>query len=449
MLHVLGVLFCGTVVALAEGPAADPSSASEEIQEAVDVAPVWAGHPVGFALLTHGERQFVAYYDADRRMTVAERKLGERARRKAVLPETVGWDSHNYVTMAVDADGAIHLSGNLHVAPLVYFRTTRPLDVDSFERVSRMVGDREDRTTYPRFFRGPDDRLIFTYRDGKSGAGSQIYNVYDRETRTWSRLLDKPLLDGEGERNAYVHGPVKGPDGRYHICWVWRETPDCATNHDLSYARSSDLVHWEDSSGETLELPITLATGEVVDPVPVGGGIINGNTKIGFDTEARPILSYHKYDREGNTQVYNARLEEGKWRIYQTSDWDWRWEFGGGGAIPFEIGLSEVRASGEGQLVQDYNHAKYGNGCWLLDEETLKPVGECSQSSPYPDSLLKPESAFPGMSVKWAGDLGESGEPGVRYVLRWETLGPNRDRPREGKLPSPSKLRVYKLKKQD
>jgi hypothetical protein len=33
----------------------------------------------------------------------------------------------------------------------------------------------------------------------------------------------------------------------------------------------------------------------------------------------------------------------------------------------------------------------------------------------------------------------------ANYLLRWETLGPNRDRPREPPLPEPSMLRVYKL----
>ena len=36
----------------------------------VAVAPVWAGHPVGFDLLTHGDGQFIAFYDAERKMTV-------------------------------------------------------------------------------------------------------------------------------------------------------------------------------------------------------------------------------------------------------------------------------------------------------------------------------------------------------------------------------------------
>jgi len=51
------------------------AATTPEAVEAADVAPVWAGHPVGFHLLTHGDHQFVAYYDDQRRMTVAQRRL--------------------------------------------------------------------------------------------------------------------------------------------------------------------------------------------------------------------------------------------------------------------------------------------------------------------------------------------------------------------------------------
>jgi hypothetical protein len=55
------------------------------------------------------------------------------------------------------------------------------------------------------------------------------------------RVLDTPLIDGQGERSAYIYGggmPIPGPDGRFHLLWVWRETPDHATNNSLSYART-------------------------------------------------------------------------------------------------------------------------------------------------------------------------------------------------------------------
>lgn len=82
--------------------------------------------------------------------------------------------------------------------------------------------------------------------------------------------------------------------------WVWREAPDAAANHDLSSARSRDLVAWEGADGHPVALPITLATpGMIVDPVPVGGGILNGTGQVGFDSRQRPALAYFKHDAAG------------------------------------------------------------------------------------------------------------------------------------------------------
>ena len=110
-------------------------------------------------------------------------------------------------------------------------------------------------------------------------------------------------------RNAYFVGPTPGPDGRFHLAWVWRDSPDAETNHDLSYARSRDLVLWERSDGTPLKLPITLASAEIVDGVPVRGGMINNNTVTGFDANGRPVITYHKFDERGDTQVYLARRD--------------------------------------------------------------------------------------------------------------------------------------------
>lgn len=426
-------------------PVAGAEGGELKIQRIIDICPVWSGHPVGFSLLTHGKRQYAAFYDDQRRMTVAARSIDADRWQLVRLPEKLGWDSHNYVTLAIDDDGHIHLSGNLHCHPLKYFRTTRPGDVASFERIDRMVGRQERRATYPRFFRGAADELIFTYRDGGSGNGNQIYNVYDDKARAWRRLLAEPLTDGRGRMNAYLRGPVRGPDGYFHLCWVWRDTPDCATNHDLSYARSKDLIHWLTADGGKVKLPMTLETpGLIVDPVPVKGGMINGNTKIGFDTKGRVIISYHKFDPDGKTQLYNARLEQGAWKIYRTSDWNGRWDFHGRGSIVFEISLGGVRIV-DGRLVQSYRHARHGSGGWVLDEATLKPIGKATGAPRPPAKLDKAESTFPGMLVRWRADSGGGGEPGTRHRLRWETLPSNRDRPRKPPLPKPSMLRLYEF----
>lgn len=434
-------------VPLAAAATNAPSEGTQVIvKETLAVAPVWAGHPVGFALLTWPPFQFVAFYDANRRLTLAHRRLTESSWSFHQLPITTGWDSHNYLALAADDDGYLHLSGDMHVVPLKYFRSARPHDASSFEQFARMVGRDEERTTYPHFFRGPKNEFLFTYRSGSSGNGDQIFNVYNSNTRQWRRLLDRPLTDGEGERNAYFDGPTKGPDGYFHLAWVWRETPDAASNHDLCHARSQDLVHWEAGNGRPLNLPITLKTSPVVDPVPEKGGIINGNTRIGFDDQGRVTISYHKNDAAGNTQPWTARLESGQWKYYQITNWPYRWDFGGGGSLVSEIRLGPVTREQDGTLTQTYSHRKFGGGTWTTDPQTLRATGVIHRQL-MPPELARVEGTFSGLRVKWAEDAGDSDRSDLRYVLRWETLEPNRDRPREGPLPPPSMLRLYLIQK--
>ena len=289
------------------------------------------------------------------------------------------------------------------------------------------------------------NELLFTYRDGSSGNGDQIFNVYDLKTKTWKRLLDKPLTDGEGQRNAYFNGPLRGPDGYFHLSWMWRETPDAATNHDLSYARSKDLLRWEDGAGKPLVLPIKLKDSPIVDAVPVGGGIINPNNKLGFDDKGRVTITYHKNDAAGNTQPWTARLENGTWKLYQIADWPYHWAFGGGGSLIGEIGIGPVTKEADGTLTQAYRHIKFGSGTWLLDPQNLRPIGKVQKQNTPPE-IGKIEGRFDGLKVKTSGDLGSSDKPELRYILRWETLEANRDKPREGPLPEPSMLRLYAVK---
>lgn len=414
---------------------------------------VWAGHPVSFALLTERGHQFIAYYDADRRLTVAGRKLGDEEWTRVQPPgvpvpgqkrdsNVTNWDSHNYLKLALDRDGCLHVSGNMHVNPLVYYRTRAPFDVATLERIDRMTGERETRCTYPLFFKTAAGDLVFRYRDGSSGNGSDLYNLYDPARRTWRRLLDTPLLEGEGQRNAYATEPTLGPDGFFHLVWMWRETPDASTNHTLSYARSRNLVHWENSRGVALKLPITLATSDVVDPAKVKEGLINMTQAIGFDAAKRPVVTYHRYDAHGNSQVYAARPGAGGgWEVRQVSDWDFRWQFGGGGSIPADVSVGAVHAEKDGALVMSYNSTVAGGGRWRLGADTLERVAALPAPPPsLPENLRAVRSDYPGMEVQ---SLGASAE-GKRWVLRWETLGRNRDQPRDA-APPPTELRLYEL----
>jgi hypothetical protein len=424
------------VLALAQGALGATGRVVTEVSE---VGRAWAGHPVGFALETAGDRQYVAYFDDRRRLVVAARQLGVAGWERHELPEKLDWDSHKGLTLAVDAAGFIHVSGNMHGSPLVYYRSLEPHDISEFERAD-MVGSKERHVTYPEFLRDREGRLVFQYRDGRSGRGEQILNIYDDESRRWRRLLDVPLLDGRDVASAYKVGPMAGPNGDFHLVWMWRDSPSGADNHDLSYARSSDLVHWETADGVPIALPLTPETaGVVIDPVAAGGGLAGVAFGLGWDGDQRPIITYSRYDAAGASQAYNARFEAGRWRVRQASDWSFRWDLDRTGTLPAEIAVEPVELDPNGRLVQWYRHVEAGSGGWLLDPATLAPIGEVERPSWW-TKLRGVEGRFPGLEVR------EFAYDGVKeYFLRWETLAVNRDQRRRGRLPPPSILVVCRL----
>jgi len=429
-----------------------PSAITHHPSTRIDLEPVWSGHPVGFCLLTEKDQQVAAYYDANRQMTIAQRRLGETQWTFTRLPSTVGWDSHNYITMAVDKNDHLHVAGNMHGAQMTYFRSRDPLNAATLERIMPMAkAELEQRSTYPRFFMGPDDALLFKYRDGKSGEGNDIVNRYDPSAKRWRPLLATPLTDGLGQMNAYFSGPEPGPDGYFHVCGTWRDTGDCATNHSLSYARSRDLIRWETAGGKALKLPLSPKNIDIADPVKSGGGLINISYKLGFDNTKRPVIAYHKYDDGGQSQVFCARFESGRWIQRPVTRWQgYRWEFGGGGSIPnVDVGVGEPTPAGDGKI-ELYWRSPHESGTFLLDEKTFETLAEAPRKPAEwsnPEGFGKIENPTPGMRLQRRWDEGKNAPPDSRFVLVWETLGANRDRPREGPPPPPSMLRVFRLER--
>lgn len=91
-------------------------------------------------------------------------------------------------------------------------------------------------------------------------------------------------------------------------------------------------------------------------------------------------------------------------------------------------------------LLDSSSRASYG--ALRLNPETLEAEAEIDPPLPYPRELDTPESATPNMVTRWHEDAGTPAEPGVVYLLRWETLPSNRDEPRDT-IPPPTMLRVY------
>jgi len=432
-----GFVFASTLISLVAVVSQAAVWMPYAVTDSQKIADTFSGHPLDYALLQKGDSLYFAYYDAQQRMTVGRYDLKARKATAKTLPTTVGWDSHNYIDMGMDSRGVLHISGNMHNAALIYFRGDAPYSIEAFTKTS-MVGQAENNCTYPAFMKHPDGSLFFTYRDGGSGNGDQVLNRWDAVAGKWSRLHDK-IFDGQGQRNAYMDNRATlGPDGYFHVYWMWRETSDAGTTHDVSYIRSKDMVAWENAAGKPVALPITLATPEVrVETIAERSGLINRGG-VGFDAFNRPIVSYHRFDAQGNTQMYNARFEKGAWKINQATAWNYRWDIGGTGTLNMDVRFSAVHLLKNGVMTQWYHHVKNGDALWEIDTATLKATKSLGASE-FPAVLDKVRQA--GMEVHWL-PIRSASDSATVYALRWETMPANQDQPRSP-VPSPTALMLY------
>ncbi|MCB0685600.1 MAG: BNR repeat-containing protein [Saprospiraceae bacterium] len=403
------------------------------------IADVWAGHPVGFNILTAADDQYISYYDSARNMCVAKRRLSNDEWTHTILPSRVGWDSHNYIALALDKKGFIHVSGNMHGVPLVYFRSAQPRDISTFE-AHQMVGREEQRVTYPVFFENNGGDLFFQYRDGGSGNGITYINQYDPEIKQWKRVLDEGLFDGEGETNAYPNNPVAGPDGFFHYMWVWRLNPIANTNHNLSYVRTRDFLHFENIEGEQVDIPIRYRDRSVIaDPVGPWNGLMNSCKILSFDSRGRVIMVYHKFDKKGRSQLFICRHENGEWINRQISDWpDFTWAINATGSLGNAIKLNDIRTDSAGHIYVGYAHEKYGDGLLEIDEDRLILLNDLKGESLLHVEGL-PSTIKEGMQInsRWDGT--------GQYILQWETLQTNFDKARDAPYPPPSPLMLYEI----
>lgn len=255
-------------------------------------------------------------------------------------------------------------------------------------------------------------------------------------------------------------GPQLGPDGQWHALWVWRDTPNNASNHSLSYMRSTDLRHWETSSGEPVTLPVNSDTpGVIVEPAGPGGGLSNMTQVLGWDAQQQPVITYHKFDEDGRSQIFNARFADGAWHRVQATEWTYRWDYGGNGALPRKVTGGAVEPAEAGRLQQTVWNEETGAQHILLDAATLEPIRREAPAAPpaWRQGVLAPELDFQvppdpnllrtggPMEVDLIDDAGEAAADGSCYVLRWEHAGRNRDRQVPKPWPEPTTLRVYRI----
>ena len=282
--------------------------------------------------------QYTAYYNPEGKMVLAKRKLNAKKWDVVITPYSGNVkDAHNDISIAIDSEGYLHVSWDHHDTHLRYARSKTPFSLELGEEQA-MTGKDEAKVTYPEFHNLPNGKLLFCYRSGASGRGNMIMKSYDVKTQQWTSLQNN-LIDGENQRSAYWQICV-GKKGIY-ISWVWRESWDVSTNHDICYAFSADGGKtWQKSTGEKHNLPITKATAEHAWDVPQNSCLIN-QTAMTVDDAGNPYITTY-WNNDGIPQYKVVYLSDGKWNLLNTDFHQKTFNLGGGGTKRIPISRPEI-----------------------------------------------------------------------------------------------------------
>lgn len=319
----------------------------------------WANNSVNVtifrknSLVTHKGIQYTAYYDQDGYVVLGKRKSGtdnwiiNRTQYKGNVN-----DAHNVISLMVDGEGYLHVSWDHHGHPLNYTKSTAPYSLELGDKQA-MSGNNETNVTYPEFFKMPNGDLIFMFRDGQSGKGNLVMNRYALKSKTWTQIQSN-LIDGENSRNAYWQAFVDHK-GVIHISWVWRETWDVSTNHDLCYARSTDGGKtWLNSSNQPYKLPIIASSAEYASNIPQNSELIN-QTSMTADSKGNPYIA--TYWREQGTDIpqYHVVFFDGKeWNSINLNFRKTAFSLKGGGTKSIPISRPQILADLKGKQLNLY-----------------------------------------------------------------------------------------------
>ncbi|WP_246581426.1 BNR repeat-containing protein [Echinicola shivajiensis] len=345
-----------------------------------EVGEGWANNSINAVIFrrnsitTYKNTQFIAYYGPDSHLILGKRKLGSdqwEINKTAYTGNTA--DAHNTISIAVDGEGYLHVSWDHHNNPLRYARGKYPLSLELGEMES-MTGASEKDVTYPEFHNLPNGDLLFFYRSGESGRGNLVMNRYDIQTKKWRQLHDN-LIDGEDARNAYWQACVDG-NGTIHLSWVWRETWDVSTNHDLAYAKSEDGgLTWQKSTGEHYVLPINLEKAEYAWRIPQNSSLIN-QTAIYADENGSPFIASY-WNENGKTQ-YQIIFKQGQnWERISPDFRASNFQLGGGGTKRIPISRPQVLVDNNGsnsRLYLLFRDEERGNKVSMALTESLENI---------------------------------------------------------------------------
>lgn len=356
----------------------------------------WANNSVNVvvfrknALTTFKNNQYAAYYDADQFVVLAKRKLNSQ-KWEILKTQYTGdaTDAHKSISIMVDGSGYLHIGWGQHNNNLNYARSVQPENLALGNKES-MLESKENKVSYPEFYKLANGNLLFFYRDGGSGNGNLMINQYDIKTRNWKRIQSN-LIDGEGKRNAYLQTAID-VKGTIHLSWVWRESPDVASNHDLCYAKSTDGgLSWQKTDGTKYQLPITAKNAEYALKIPQNSELIN-QTSMYADEKGNPFIATYWRDKGEAVPQYHIVYKIGEnWAVNTLNFRKTPFSLSGGGTKRIPISRPQLicwvaknkiagalifRDIERGSKVSIATSNDISTDIWVCKDLTLTSVGE-------------------------------------------------------------------------
>lgn len=292
----------------------------------------FAGAQVPYEIVTHGNDQYVGYFDVNRDLIIKHRTIGAGADgawdSTKILYEKYydtngtgtyqdSWDSHRWVALGVDGSGNLHVCADHHNNEIRYWRTSTPGNLGTLTRETTLVGvNKEDSVTYPTFINASGGNMKYlVFRDGGSGNGVSRAYVWNNNTKTWSMastFFDNNAPYGDGTVGPYSEIFAPG-DGWFHIVYCWRGDSGPSSSTRLSYVRTQDFVTFENIKGQVPNVPMSAAsTYPLIDQIPNGSpGFYNGEWKFLIHAGATWI-AYVK-----NNNIWVARGDANGWQLSQ------------------------------------------------------------------------------------------------------------------------------------
>lgn len=284
--------------------------------------------------------QYAAWYEtAGYYAALGKRALGSEAWTTHVTDVANTTDAHNNLCVWT-CGGIPHLSIGGHNEPHVWLQgaSVGDIELDAEDVLSTpiVVDGPESSCTYAQAYHQPDGDVHIVFRNGASGNGNTHWYRQDAASGEFSRIhTSSPWYYGadgsEQPSSAYLFAPWRDPDtGRVHAFWMLNDTTEGETlgeRHDVLYAYSDDWVTWHTSDGSSYSLPITKATAELAQAVPVHQGMSVVTCSACVADDGRPIAAYMcDLENDGKTQFYVTHKTSTGWQTHCVTSWvsEWR-----------------------------------------------------------------------------------------------------------------------------